>query len=137
MDIIKYMFTPHGDERGQLVAVEGKKTIPFEVKRVYYIYDTLPGVRRGFHAHRNLEQVLICVHGSCKILLDDGHERTEVVLNKPYEGLYIANDTWREMYDFSDGAVLLVLASEYYDEIDYIRNYDEFLEMVYHEGEKK
>ena len=130
MEIKKYQFPPHGDDRGQLVAVEMLKDIPFEVKRVYYIYDTLPGVRRGFHAHRNLQQILICVHGSCKIHLDNGTDTAEVLLDKPSEGLYISNDMWREMYDFSDGAVLLVLASEYYDERDYIRNYQDFLKVV-------
>ena len=130
MEVIKYNFPPHGDDRGQLVAVETLKDIPFEVKRVYYIYDTQPGVRRGFHAHRELEQVLICVHGSCKIHLDNGTDTAEVLLDKPSEGLYISNDMWREMYDFSDGAVLLVLASQYYDERDYIRNYQDFLKVV-------
>lgn len=136
MEIIKYAFAPHGDDRGQLVAVEVQKDIPFEVRRVYYIYDTLSGVRRGFHAHKDLEQILICVHGSCKIHLDNGYETEEVLLDKPYEGLYISNDMWREMYDFSEGAVLLVLASRHYDEGDYIRNYDAFLKMV-HGKEKK
>ena len=130
MEVIKYNFPPHGDDRGQLVAVETLKDIPFEVKRVYYIYDTQPGVRRGFHAHRELEQVLICVHGSCKIHLDNGTDTAEVLLDKPSEGLYISNDMWREMYDFSHGAVLLVLASEYYNERDYIRNYQDFLKVV-------
>ncbi len=125
-----YHFPPHGDERGQLIALESGNEIPFEIKRVYYIYDTLPGVRRGFHAHRNLKQILICVHGSCMIHLDDGQQTEEVLLDDPRKGLYISNDMWREMYDFSDGAVLLVLASEYYDEADYIRNYDKFLEML-------
>ena len=136
MEIKKFSFTPHGDDRGQLVAVETGKDIPFEVKRVYYIYDTLPGVRRGFHAHKQLQQALICVHGSCKIHLDNGYEQQEVVLDNPAEGLYIANDMWREMYDFSEGAVLLVLASELYDESDYIRNYDDFLAMVHGKEEK-
>lgn len=130
MEIKTYTFPPHGDDRGQLVAIETMKDIPFEVKRVYYIYDTLPGVRRGFHAHLNLQQILLCVHGSCKIHLDNGTDTAEVLLNKPNEGLYIANDMWREMYDFSEGAVLLVLASEHYDEADYIRNYEKFIEMV-------
>lgn len=130
MEVIKYNFPPHGDDRGQLVAIEAMKDLPFEVKRVYYIYDTLPGVRRGFHAHLNLQQILLCVHGSCKIHLDNGTETAEVLLDKPNEGLYISNDMWREMYDFSDGAVLLVLASEYYDKKDYIRNYEDFIEMV-------
>lgn len=130
MQVIKYVFQPHGDERGQLVAVEEFKDIPFEIKRVYYIYDTVDGVRRGFHAHKELEQILICVHGSCKVLLDNGMKKKIVSLEKPYEGLYISNDMWREMYDFSSDAVLLVLASQVYDEKDYIRNYDEFLEYV-------
>jgi len=130
MEVKKYYFTPHGDDRGQLIAVEGMKDFPFEIKRVYYIYDTLPDVRRGFHAHMNLQQILLCVNGSCKIHLDNGVETAEVLLDKPYEGLYINNDTWREMYDFSEGAVLLVLASMPYDEADYIRNYDEFIKFV-------
>lgn len=130
MNIKKYYFPPHGDDRGQLVAIEAMKDLPFAVKRVYYIYDTLPGVRRGFHAHRNLQQILLCVNGSCKIHLDNGTDTAEVTLDQPNVGLYIANDMWREMYDFTPGAVLLVLASEYYDEADYIRNYDDFIKMV-------
>ncbi len=137
MDVIKYQFPPHGDDRGQLIAIEAMKDLPFEVKRVYYIYDTLANVRRGFHAHRNLQQILICVHGSCMIHLDDGTDTAEVLLDKPYEGLYIANDMWREMYDFSEGAVLLVLASEYYDEADYIRKYEDFIELVKGKGNAK
>ena len=127
MEIKKYQFQIHGDERGQLVALEEMKDIPFKVKRVYYMYDTKAGVRRGFHAHKCLEQILICIHGSCKILMDNGDEKAEVLLDKPYEGLYISNAIWREMFDFSSDAVLMVLASEYYDESDYIRDYDEFL----------
>lgn len=130
MDVIKYQFPPHGDDRGQLVAIEAMKDLPFEVKRVYYIYDTLPNVRRGFHAHRNLQQILVCVHGSCKIHLDNGTDTAEVLLDKPHEGLYIANDMWREMYDFSEGTVLLVLASEYYNEEDYIRSYEDFIKLI-------
>ncbi len=130
MDIKKYTFPPHGDDRGQLVAIEQMKDLPFEIKRVYYIYDTLVDVVRGHHAHKCLKQILICVHGSCKIHLDDGHETAEVLLDKPNEGLYIENDMWRELYDFTPDAVLLVLASEYYDESDYIRNYDEFIKFV-------
>lgn len=137
MEIKRFTFPPHGDDRGQLVAVEQFKDLPFDIKRVYYIYDTLPGVRRGFHAHRNLEQALICVHGSCMIHLDNGYETAQVRLDKPYEGLYISNDMWREMYDFSEGAVLLVLASQHYDESDYIRNYDDFLKMVHEKEENQ
>lgn len=130
MDYKIISFQQHGDHRGQLVALEKNKEIPFEIKRVYYMYDTVCGVRRGYHAHKALQQVLICIHGSCKIHLDDGNDTVEVVLDKPYEGLYVTNNMWREMYDFSSDAVLLVLASEYYDEADYIRNYQEFLSFV-------
>lgn len=130
MQVIKYVFQPHGDERGQLVALEEFKDIPFEIKRVYYMYDTAKNVTRGYHAHKNLKQILICIHGSCKIKLDNGTETKIVPLEKPYEGLYVDNNVWREMFDFSDDAVLMVLASELYDESDYIRNYDDFLEFV-------
>ena len=130
MQVVKYVFQPHGDERGQLVSLEEYNDIPFEIKRVYYMYDTVEGVVRGHHAHRNLQQILFCVHGSCKVLLDNGKEKKIVPLEKPYEGLYIANNMWREMYDFSPDAVLMVLASEVYNEADYIRDYDEFLKFV-------
>lgn len=130
MEIIKYKFQKHGDKRGQLIALEEGKEIPFHVKRVYYMFDTKENVRRGFHAHRQLEQILICVSGTCKIHLDNGKETAEVPLDNPMEGLYIANDCWREMYDFSKDAVLMVLASELYDEKDYIRDYQEFLDYV-------
>ncbi|NBI87919.1 WxcM-like domain-containing protein [Lachnospiraceae bacterium] len=136
MQVVKYMFQPHGDERGQLVALEEYKDIPFEIKRVYYMYDTANGVHRGFHAHRSLEQILVCIHGSCKVLLDNGREKKVVPLEKPYEGLYISNNMWREMYDFSPDAVLLVFASQLYDESDYIRNYDEFLKFTEEEEQK-
>ncbi|MBQ3384057.1 MAG: WxcM-like domain-containing protein [Erysipelotrichaceae bacterium] len=127
MEIKKYIFEPHGDDRGQLVALEQFKDIPFSVKRVYYMYDTTPGVTRGKHAHKCLQQIMICIHGSCKVLLDNGEEREIVVLDKPNEGILISNDIWREMYDFSPDAVLMVLASELYDESDYIRDYEQFL----------
>ena len=134
MQIVKYMFQPHGDERGMLVALEEFNDIPFRIKRVYYMYDTLPGVVRGHHSHKALEQILICIHGTCKIRLDNGREKKIVLLEKPYEGLYISHAMWREMYDFSSDAVLMVLASEVYDESDYIRDYDEFLRMVQEES---
>lgn len=135
MQVVKYVFQPHGDSRGQLVALEEHKDIPFEIKRVYFMYETGEGVRRGFHAHKSLEQILICIHGSCKILLDDGVEKKVVPLERPYEGLYVSNNMWREMFDFSPDAVLLVLASELYDETDYIRDYEEFLSFVRNEME--
>lgn len=134
MDIKKVDFQQHGDDRGMLVALEHCKEVPFEIKRVYYMYDTIAGVRRGFHAHKCLQQILIAVHGSCKIHLDNGKETAEVELNKPYEGLFISNNMWREMYDFSSDCVLMVLASELYDEADYIRDYDAFLDFVGKEG---
>lgn len=123
-------FCKHGDQRGQLIALEEHREIPFQVKRVYYIFDTGTNVRRGFHAHKSLQQMLICVHGSCKVLLDDGKEKVNVLLDNPDMGLYISNAIWREMYDFSKDAVLLVLASELYNENDYIRNYNDFLQYV-------
>ncbi len=130
MQIVKYMFQPHGDDRGMLVALEEYNDIPFKIKRVYYMYDTLPGVRRGYHAHKSLEQILFCVKGSCKVLLDNGSDKKIVHLEKPYEGLYIPNNMWREMYDFSEDAVLMVLASDIYREEDYIRNYQDFLNFI-------
>ena len=130
MQVIKYVFQPHGDERGQLVALEEFKDIPFRIKRVYYMYDTAQGVVRGNHAHKSLQQILVCIHGSCKICLDNGKEKKVVPLEKPYEGLYVSNTMWREMFDFSPDAVLMVLASELYDESDYIRDYEEFLNYV-------
>lgn len=135
MQIVKYVFQPHGDDRGQLVALEEYKDIPFKIKRVYYMYDTVKGVTRGGHAHRTLEQILVCIHGSCKVKLDNGDEKKIIPLERPYEGLYISNNMWREMYDFSPDAVLMVLASEIYDEHDYIRNYDDFLDYVKKEND--
>ena len=119
-------FPPLGDDRGSLVALEANRTIPFDVKRVYYIFGTQPGVSRGFHAHRALKQVAVCVTGKCRMVLDDGQRREEVWLNSPTKGLLIGDLVWREMHDFSPDCVLLVLASELYNETDYIRSYDEF-----------
>lgn len=127
MEILKKKFAVRGSENGRLSFLEAKRDFPFDIKRVYYIYDVAPGERRGFHAHKKLQQVLLCVHGSCKILLDNGREKAVVELTDPAEGLFVGNAMWREMYDFSPGAVLLVLASEYYDEADYIRDYHDFL----------
>ena len=130
MEITIVDFLQHGDDRGTLIALEEMKNIPFEIRRVYYMYDTKEGVRRGFHAHKKLKQVLICVKGQCKILLDDGKEKEVVLLDRPDKGLLIESHLWREMFDFSEDAVLMVLASELYDEADYIRNYDEFIAYV-------
>lgn len=117
----------HGDERGSLIALEQDKNIPFEIKRVYYLFNTVEGVHRGFHAHKNLSQVVIAVRGSCRFLLDDGKEKINLLLDNPAQGLLIESAIWREMYDFSEDCVLMVLANNFYDENDYIRNYDDFL----------
>jgi dTDP-4-dehydrorhamnose 3,5-epimerase-like enzyme len=130
MEIITFSFSEKGDERGSLVAIEGGSTIPFAIQRVYYVYGTQPGIVRGHHAHLSLEQVLICISGSCTIVLDDGIDRSEVTLSSPAAGLYIGAFMWHEMKDFSEGAVLLVLASDHYLEADYIRDYSTFLRQV-------
>ena len=131
MNLIQWAnFPPLGDDRGSLVALEAQKTVPFEIKRVYYIFGTQEGVARGFHAHRNLKQVAVCVTGKCRMVLDNGKQREEAWLDSPTKGLLIGDLVWREMYDFSENCVLLVLASEHYDESDYIRDYDEFLLVI-------
>ena len=125
-------FSLHGDSRGQLIALEGNSDlIPFEVKRVYYIFDTTPGTIRGNHAHKNLKQVLICVSGACTIVseMPDG-TKIETRLDWPNRGLLIEGLVWRQMKDFSKDAVLIVLASEHYDEADYIRDYSQFRKSV-------
>lgn len=123
-------FQTLGDERGSLIAIEEGYNAPFDIKRVYYIFDTKQGVERGFHAHINLEQIAIVVKGSCTFVLDDGTKRKEIQLTSPNHGLHIKGLIWREMKDFSEDCVLVVLASEHYDESDYIRDYDKFLEEV-------
>lgn len=126
----KIDFQVLGDDRGSLVALETGKEVPFDVKRVYYIFGTQAGVARGFHAHKALKQVAVCVSGSCRFVLDDGKNKKEVLLDSPNHGLLIEHMIWREMYDFSEDCVLMVLASEHYDEDDYIRDYDVFLREV-------
>lgn len=126
-------FEIKGDSRGSLIAIENNKNIPFEIKRVYYIFDTKQDVERGFHAHLNLQQILIAVSGSCDIVLDNGNEKNNeqiITLNNPNQGLYISGLIWRKMINFTPDCVLLVLADDFYNESDYIRNYDEFLEVV-------
>ena len=133
MSLIKWIdFKSLGDERGSLVALEigQEKELPFPIKRVYYIYRTADGVSRGYHAHRNLKQVAICVAGSCRMVLDNGITREEAWMDCPTKGLLIESMIWREMHDFSSDCVLLVLASEHYDEDDYIRNYSDFIGWV-------
>jgi len=115
---------------GFLIALEGNKEIPFDIKRIYYIYNVPKEIKRGFHAHKGLEQLLVCMSGSVKIKVDGGSEKKIIKLNNPNKGLYIGPGIWREMYDFGKNAVLLVLASECYNEEDYIRDYEEFLKMI-------
>lgn len=123
-------FKSNGDDRGSLVALESYTNIPFDIKRVYYIFDTKQNVVRGLHAHKNLSQVMVCLKGSCRVVLDNGSVTQHVILNSPNQGLLIESVIWREMHDFSEDCMLLVLASEPYDESDYIRDYDEFKEML-------
>ncbi|MCH4995754.1 sugar 3,4-ketoisomerase [Pectobacterium carotovorum] len=120
----------HGDDRGVLVALEQGKNIPFEIKRVYYLFKTKEGVRRGFHAHKTLRQVAISVRGSCRFLLDDGNEKVELLLDNPAQGVVIEPHFWHEMYEFSEDCVLMVLADQLYDESDYIRDYTTFTDGV-------
>jgi len=121
-------FKTLGDGRGSLVALEGNKNVPFDIKRAYYIFGTKEGVSRGFHAHRNLKQVAVCVLGSCRFVLDSGRRKEEIVLNSATSGLMIDDMIWHEMHDFSKDCIILVLADMHYDESDYIRGYSKFLE---------
>lgn len=131
MSLIKLIeFKNLGDERGNLVSFEGNKNIPFDIKRVYCIYATKQNVVRGLHAHKKLKQVAIALSGRCKFILDNGLGREEVILNTPTLGILIDSCIWREMTDFSEDCVLMVLASEIYDESDYIRDYQRFIEAV-------
>ena len=119
-------FKPLGDELGSLIAIEARKTVPFVVSRVYYIFGTKEGVERGFHAHKTLNQVAVAVTGSCEIVLDDGVTQTKVLMDSSEKGVFIEPKVWHYMRDFSPDCVLLVLADRHYDEADYIRDYDKF-----------
>nr|WP_302830153.1 FdtA/QdtA family cupin domain-containing protein [uncultured Bacteroides sp.] len=117
----------HSDRKGNISVVENSNTIPFEVKRTYYLYDVPGGESRGGHAHKELNQLIIAASGSFTVTLDDGNVKRTFVLNRPYQGLYVIPGIWRTLDDFSSGAVCLVLASHGYDEKDYIRDYNEFI----------
>lgn len=117
----------HSDRKGNLTVIENGETLPFDVKRVYYIYDIPGGESRGAHAHRKLEQLIVAASGSFTVTLDDGNCKRSFFLNHPYQGLYVKPGMWRDLADFSSGAVAMVLASETYDAEDYIRDYNEFL----------
>lgn len=120
----------HGDERGKLGVVECLRDIPFEIKRVYWIYDTLPDQARGFHSHKDMEQLVVAIDGACEFELDDGTEKVNLTLNRPDRGLYIGKNIWRVMKNFSYGCKLVVFASDYYNEEEYIRNYNDFLKSI-------
>lgn len=125
-----FNFADLGDERGKLVVIEGAQAIPFEIKRVFYIYDSDSSVVRGQHANKESEFVLINVAGKSKVRITDGKEEFIVELNKPMMGVYIPRMIWKDMYDFSTDSVLLVLASTHYDGSEYIRDFDEYLKLM-------
>ena len=131
MSLVKLVDLPiRGDDRGSLIAIEQSQTIPFDIKRVYYIFGTQPNVARGFHAHKALSQLLVCVSGRCDVILDNGVQRETMTLDRPNKGLLVESMIWHEMHRFSDDCVLLVLASNHYAEDDYIRDYTEFKECL-------
>ena len=119
-----------GDEKGSLISLEENKNIPFYIKRTYYIFGTQQDVSRGYHAHKKLSQSAICISGSCKFILDNGEKRESILLDSPNRGLFIDTLIWHEMHDFSHDCILLVLADDYYDENDYIRNYESFKKYI-------
>ncbi len=118
----------HSERKGNLTVVQNGETLPFDVKRVYYLYDVPSGESRGAHAHRDLQQLIVAATGSFRVTLDDGRIKRSFFLNRPYQGLYVKPGLWRDLDDFSSGAVCMVLASEVYQREDYIRDYDDFLE---------
>ena len=117
----------HSDRKGNISVVENSKDIPFEVRRTYYLYDVPGGESRGAHAHKELSQLIVAASGSFTVTLDDGNVKRTFLLNRPYQGLYVVPGIWRTLDDFSSGSVCLVLASHSYDENDYIRDYEEFI----------
>lgn len=123
-------FKVYGDERGHLISFQKDMNCPFEIKRAFYIFDTKPGVARGQHANRNSEFLLVPINGSCKVKITDGKTTEIVELNTPHQALYLDKMLWKEMYDFSYNAILLVLTNTNYDENEYIRDYDTFLKEI-------
>jgi dTDP-4-dehydrorhamnose 3,5-epimerase-like enzyme len=129
MNLIEWIELPNlGDHRGSLVVAEANRNIPFSIQRLYYIFAAQPDVPRGFHAHKELQQIAFCIQGSCKMLMNNGKEKQEILIGQSNKGLFIPPMVWHEMHDFSEDCILLVLASDHYNESDYIRNYDQFLE---------
>ena len=130
-DVRMLEFPQRGDERGQMVVVEGVQDIPFDIKRIFYIYGSDPDVIRGQHANRRSEFVLINVSGTSKVRVRDGKGNEAIFsLNRPHTGIYLPKMIWKDMYDFSEDSVLLVLSNEHYDATEYIRDYDEYVKEV-------
>ena len=119
-----------GDERGSLIAFENNNNVPFDIKRVFYIFDTKGYIARGCHANKRSKFLLVVINGSCRVKIDDGEKQTDLLLNNPNKALFLNNMVWKEMYEFSYNAILMVLANEYYDENEYIRDYDQFLQLI-------
>lgn len=118
----------HSERMGNLSVVQNEETVPFAVKRIYYLYDVPGGEARGAHAHKELSQLIVAASGSFRVTLDDGNVKRSFILNRPYQGLYVKPGIWRDLDDFSSGAVCMVLASEVYQQEDYIRDYFDFIE---------
>ncbi|WP_434989955.1 sugar 3,4-ketoisomerase [Xanthomonas melonis] len=133
MAIERIQLHTHGDDRGLLISLEQARNVPFDIRRVYYLFGTRPGVHRGQHAHRQLTQLAVALHGSVTILVDEGKGDgpTEVVLDDPSQGLLLGRLVWRDLYRFTPDCVLMVLADQLYDPTDYILDYDEFLREVH------
>lgn len=131
MEIERIQLQKHGDSRGMLIALEQERNVPFEIRRVYYLFATKNDMHRGRHAHRHLNQLAVAVRGSVTFLLDDGSGPVEVVLDDPSQGLMLGSMVWRELYDFSEDCVVMVLADQFYDQNDYITDYDDFLREVH------
>lgn len=122
-------FETHPDERGKLCSLSNNKEIPFEIKRIYYTWDMPKEAIRGGHAHKKLDEVMVCLSGSCDFVLDDGNEKITITLDSPNKGLYIKADLWRDFRNFSDNCVVILIASDYYDTNDYIRDYNKYLKL--------
>jgi dTDP-4-dehydrorhamnose 3,5-epimerase-like enzyme len=125
-----YNFPARDDDRGSLVVMDQSCGVPFDIKRAYYLFGTAKEMSRGFHAHRNLHQIAVCITGSCRMVIDDGVSREDFHLESPSKAIDLPPMLWHEMHDFSTDCVLLVLASDYYDEGDYVRDYSEFKELI-------